>query len=242
LEIFFGVNSRNPIEIEVIKEVKPDNIMLSYYYWRNKSLYHLVEKIEYKPTIMLDSGGFSGFVDTEKYIDYIKEHLGIIDHYLSPDYLPCGRDISAERTSHKYILFEDYGLPLPIPVYHYGEKKEILECYIYGFGQNYIALGNTVGTLHYSKVKDWVNKITFKYNADFHLLGSTGRTIINNCPLLKSCDSTTWIQQAKRFGKPEHINNVKDRAIFQMEMIKKEYPVKYIQKLKYHHYEKTLFG
>ena len=231
MDVYFGVNCRNPIEIKIIKEVQPKCIMLSFYYWHKKDLHKLIDKIGYKPKIMLDSGGYSGKLDPIYYIDYIKEYFDVIDYYIAPDYLPPGinidNEITVERNSQLFMLFEDYELPPPIPVFHYGEDKSIIKTYLKDFNCPYIAIGNTVGKIHYTKLKDWINDLINDYLIDFHLLGSTGKTIINGCPLLKSCDSTTWIQNAKKYGKPKHLNNIKERAIFQMKMIESEYDKEY---------------
>lgn len=256
MNIYFGVNARNPQEFEVVKEVKPECIMLSYAYWKKRDLGEFLDFIDYRPKVMVDSGGFSRDIDTLSYIEYLKKNEQYIDWYISPDYLgpvdfpftkEKGRYIKnglfsdqkvehkfidgdeilgwaqfeAERTVQEYMRFEDYGLEPPIPVYHYGEHESILEMYINSFGHPYIALGNTVGNLHWSKLHKWANYLHDKYLADFHMLGSTSKTLIQNCPTLYSCDSTSWIRRANytKTEPPYHLKEPVDRGVWWMKEI-----------------------
>lgn len=240
MDIYFGVSSRNPVELEVVKEVNPNCIMLSFYYWKNRKLKDLIEYLEYKPKIMIDSGGYSGKVDTYSYCKWLKENEDYIDWYISSDYRPQVMDykyedylpnnqlklfqeeknrfseIYAELTCNEFMLFEDFGLNYPVPVFHYGLSEKYIDMYIENFGCSYIALGNTVSSLHHLKLYKWVNYLTDKYMIDFHVLGSTGKKIIQNCSLLKSCDSTTWIMRSKVYGEPKTLKRVKERGKYQM--------------------------
>ena len=101
----------------------------------------------------------------------------------------------------------------PIPVFHYGAEKRILEKYIIE-GNKYICLGNTVHNFKGKKNKlaRWINNLIYQYNnVNFHLLGSTSKKLIRGCPQLYSLDSSTWITRAFN-GKPNYINTKTGRA------------------------------
>lgn len=91
-----------------------------------------------KISLFLDSGAFSAFtknieIDIYKYIDFIKEHIGIIDIYANLDVIG-----DAEATWKNQKIMEAEGLT-PIPTFHLKEDFSYLDRYIKNY--NYIALG-----------------------------------------------------------------------------------------------------
>ena len=205
-------------EYEVIKEVKPPRILISFYYFKNKSLKELIERIGYRPVIMLDSGAYSAFTKGKNispidYMDYILLNKEFIDYYISLDV------IGDSEISIKYYEILKLKNFSPIPVYHYGEHENILRFYI-ADKNDYIALGNTVPIKNKDIIVEWINELAKKYpKIKFHLLGSSSKKILN-CEGLFSCDSSSWILQAKN-GKPLHIvgNSTEakiSRAIYNM--------------------------
>lgn len=203
-------------ELEAITTVKPPKLLLSYFYWKNKSLKEFIKIIGYKPQIMLDSGAYTALtrkrtIDIDKYIQYIKENEEYINCYVNLDIIG-----SCIKSFDNYKYMKDKGMK-PIPVFHYGDNTAWLEEYLKD--TNDIALGGTVLIKSKEAVGSWVNLLNLKYpGVNFHLLGSTSKKILNGCPNLYSCDSSTWIMMAIN-GHPEYIKDKTQRAIYQLKNI-----------------------
>jgi hypothetical protein len=179
-------------ETEVIREIRPENLLLSYFYFKNKPLQGVIEKLGYKPNILLDSGAYTAFTTGKNialpdYIKYIQENINHIENYISLDV------IGDSYLSYQYfIIMREKGLK-PIPVFHYNEDYIYLARYYRD--SDCIALGGCVGK-DKTKVIQWVKTVTGLYSdMRFHLLGSSSPEIINNTTLF-SCDSSTWIKKA----------------------------------------------
>ena len=215
-EIYF-VTANVRAEVEAIKEIKPDCLLISYFYWKRRFLDKFIKKIGYKPKILLDSGAYSAWKQEKNislfdYIDYIKENKDYIDEYIMLDVIG-----KPDITYKCYEIMKMEGLD-PTPVYHHGEDVEYLEKFIEE-GCDRIALGNTVPIRNKKKVAKWVNSIIKNYpNISFHLLGSSSKKVVQGCPELDSCDSSTYILMAIN-GHPEHIKTKTGRAKYQMRKI-----------------------
>lgn len=201
MRVYFVTAGRKD-EIKVIKEVKPKNLLLSYHYWKNKSLESFIEEIGYKPRILLDSGAWSAYtsgktINIDDYIKYIKKNKAHIWHYIALDVIG-----DSGRTYTQYLQMKSKGLD-PIPVFHYMNNEKILVRYIEHHGAVDIALGGTVPIKNKAEVAEWVKMISWLYPAKYHLLGSSSRKIIDHCDI-DSCDSSTWIV-GSAMGKPKHI-------------------------------------
>lgn len=215
------VCTNDKVEKEVIRELKPKNLLLSYYYFKNVKLKDFIEEIGYTPRIILDSGAYTAFskgknisiIDFMKYIDENKDY---IYRYISLDV------IGNPRITYKYyeiMIMEGYN---PVPVFHFGDDVKRLRKYI-SEGNDYIALGNTVPIKNKSTVASWVNELIneFPYTK-FHLLGSSSTKVTDGTSLY-SVDSSTWIMMAIN-GYPKEIKgksreSKKQRAIWQMKKI-----------------------
>lgn len=188
-------------ETEVVREVLPPKLLLSYHYFRNKDLGEVIDDLGYTPEILLDSGAYSAWskgknIALVDYMDYLRRNEKWISEYISLDV------IGDSRLSRWYWrIMREYGFR-PVPVFHWGEDEEDLKWYIEQ-GATRIALGGTVPVYPKEKVAEWAKAITAKYpHVSFHLLGSSSDIIMDSG--VSSCDSSTWMMAAV-YGKPRSI-------------------------------------
>jgi len=162
--------------------------------------------------LFLDSGAFSAWtqgveIDIHKYIDFIKEHLDILEVYSNLDVISSGNSISdkkkaAKKTLENQRIMEKEGLH-PLPVFHIGEPFKYLNKYIEQY--DYIALGGMVGTPKNTLIP-WLDTCFSKYICDekgipkvkVHGFGLTSLPIMMRYPWF-SVDSTSWVATS-RFG------------------------------------------
>lgn len=188
---FVATSDKNKTEIPVIKELKPNNLMLSYHYFKNIKLSEFIKVIGYKPRIILDSGAYSAWsqgkeINLEKYTQYIEDNKEYIYRYMTLDKLG-----DTEKSFEVYEEMKNRGLN-PIPVFHYLGDEKVLEKYINN-GETFIALGGTVPIKSKGKVAEWVRMVSWLYpEVDYHLLGSASRKILDHCDI-SSADAATWI-------------------------------------------------
>lgn len=207
----YHVVSGNKHELEALTKVKPSHILVSYYYFKNKSMRTLCEELGYQPKILLDSGAYSAFsigrnISPIDYMNYIDQNLTYLDWYISLDV------IGDPWLSEKYYEIMRKKNYTPCPVYHIGDPWEYLERYV--ADSERVSLGGTVFIKDKKKVADWICSVQEKYpNTRFHLLGSSSTWILD-IPGLESCDSSTWILQAKN-GVPRHIKGTTSEAKIQ---------------------------
>lgn len=216
MKIYHVAVDSSRAETEVLQKVKPPNLLLSYFYFRNKSLREFINKIGYQPNIMLDSGAYSAWnkgkgIALTDYMNYIRDNKEYITYYINLDVFGDN-----ELSYDYYQILKKKGFQ-PIPVVQYGDDhKEWLTRY-YEAGERYIALGGTVPIKNKWVVSEWIKILTWYYSdVKFHLLGSSSRKIIDHCDIY-SCDSSTWFMMAIN-GYPRHIKGKSrtakiDRAI-----------------------------
>lgn len=89
-------------------------------------------------SLFLDSGAFSAFrrnvkIDLDEYIKFIHENKNSIDIYCSLDDIK-----SPEVSMDNFLQMKKSGLH-PLPCFHYGEPREVLDFYLKH--TDYIALG-----------------------------------------------------------------------------------------------------
>lgn len=176
------------------------NFLLSYYFISTSKVenWEYIKETEHKK-IFLDSGAYSAItkgikINIDDYISFIKENQKHIELYANLDSIG---DWKTTMDNQRYM--ESRGLS-PLPVYHYGEPKEVLEelCKRY----EYIALGGLVGasvqnqeqwlSLCFSIIKRyWPKKI--------HGFGINSVRIWKQFPFY-SVDSTRWILQAAKYA------------------------------------------
>ena len=197
----YHVTIGHSTEIEVIKELKPPRLLLSYYYFKNKPLKDLCEFLGYKPEIMLDSGAYSAWnkgkgIALTDYIKYIEDNKDYIDIFFALDVM------DDSLISYRYWqLMKEKGLAA-IPVFHYGEDENIFK--LYAAETDYIALGGTVPIRDKNAVAEWARMLIWQYpEIKFHMLGTSCKTVIGSCDL-ESADSSTWYMCAV-MGKPKTI-------------------------------------
>lgn len=221
---FYFVSVNKKEEREVIGEIKPSHVLLSYHYFKNKVLKDFCNDIGYVPKILLDSGAYSAWskgknISPIDYMNYIVKNKEYIHKYIALDVIG-----EPELTIKYYEIMKLKGFD-PIPVYHYGDDERFLQFYIRE-GHDYIALGNTVPIKDKKQVAEWINYLKSKYtNIKFHLLGSASKKITQQTNI-DSCDSSTWILMAFN-GYPKEIKGkgyepTKQRAKWQMLKIMEE--------------------
>jgi hypothetical protein len=200
-------------EIEVIKNLKPPALLLSYHYFKNIELSEWVSKIGYQPNIMLDSGAYSAFtqgkpISLDSYINYINSNIKHINSYIALDYV-----LDGDKSLKSYLQMLDKGLS-PLPCFHVKEPFTLLEEYLKY--SDYISLGGSVPIRNKSAVANWINSIISKYPAKYHALGTSSKKVLNSCDELYSLDSSTWILQAI-MGNPKHIDGgIVEKATYNM--------------------------
>jgi hypothetical protein len=214
--VFTGASS---VEYEVVSDLRPPRLLLSFHYFRTKRLDDVVERLGYNPLILLDSGAYSAHTKGKNfsvldYMSFIKQNSHHIERYIALDVVG-----DSELTHMYYLMMRSKGFD-PIPVFHYGENRSYLERYLKK-GEKYIALGGTVGIKDKKKVADWINSLARQYpDIQFHLLGSSSPQIMSKSSVY-SCDSSTWMLKAIN-GYPKHIKGRSreakaKRARYQME-------------------------
>ena len=199
----YFVSIDKKVENETIRRVKPKGILLSYYYFKNKNIRDWIEKIGYKPDIILDSGAFSAWtqgkeINLKNYMEYIKEFEDCIEKYIILDEIG-----KPKETYENYKIMKKNGLN-PVPVFHIGSDFKYMDTYK-KHDEDFIALGGVAKLKNKTLIRNWVNQLCQKYpNIKFHLLGNTSPKVINNCPIY-SADSSAYIIGAV-FGNPKHIS------------------------------------
>jgi hypothetical protein len=184
--------------------------MLSYHYFKNVDLWDFIKIIGYIPNIYLDSGAYSAFtsgkpINLEKYVDYIKKNGKYVKRYF------CLDAIGDNMASFKaWEQMRAMGLN-PIPVFHYMGDEAVLQKYIEA-GEELIGLGGTVPIKSKNDVAAWARMICWEYPANYHLLGSDAKIVLDSVDL-KSADASTWAQAAI-FGRPRSIpgNDLESRT------------------------------
>lgn len=220
MTLYFVVTG-NKEELEVVRELKPKSILLSYWYFKSKSLSEFCSQLGYKPNILLDSGAYSAFTKNKTinildYMRFISDNSNEITEYISLDVIG-----DSDLTTAFYNIMRTKGYT-PIPVYHYGEDDCVLKYYL-SCGEKRVALGGTVPIRNKALVAEWCTALhTTHPTVDFHLLGSTSHVVLESLSV-KSCDSSSWYMMAVN-GFPKEIpgksRNAKiERAKYQMKKL-----------------------
>lgn len=167
------------------------------------------EKKSEKMNLFLDSGAFSAWtqgveIDIRDYIDFIKEHLDVLEVYANLDVIGLGgkqpNRLTAEKTLENQKIMEEAGLS-PLPCFHVGEPLEYLEYYIKNY--DYIALGGMVGKQK-STLIPWLDMVFGKFICDkngmpkvkVHGFGLTSLPLMLRYPWY-SVDSTSWVMTSR---------------------------------------------
>lgn len=216
MTIYFVVTG-NKEELEVVRELKPPNILLSYWYFKSKSLSEFCEQIGYTPNILLDSGAYSAFTKnkTVNILDYMNfiDANSIVKNYISLDVIG---DTLLTIAFYDIMRIKGYD---PIPVYHYGDDEEVLNHYL-SCGAKTVALGGTVPIKNKNEVAKWCKELHLRYpTVNFHLLGSTSKVVLESQSVV-SCDSSSWYMMAVNGFPKEIVGKTKtakiERAKYQM--------------------------
>jgi hypothetical protein len=212
MEFYFVCTSKtNKIEIEPIRALRPKRLLVSYHYFKNIDFQEFFKIIGYEPEIFYDSGAYSAFtsgkpIKLESYIQKVKEVAPFVKRYFCLDII--GDDL---KSYEAWEQMRAEGLN-PIPVFHYQGDETILQKYIEA-GADLIGLGGTVPIKSKKDVAAWARMIAWQYPANYHLLGTAHRIILDEVDLY-SADASTWVMQAV-FGNPKHIpgNDTESRTM-----------------------------
>lgn len=224
MRLYFVATDGSTAEYEVIRECRPDSLLLSYWYFRNKGIEQFIDKIGYKPEILLDSGAFSAWtkgrnISPIDYMQFIDANASYIDGYFALDV------IGDDELSKRYYEIMRYKGYDPIPVFHYGGDVKYLDYYV--TQTDYVALGGAAKMRSKTKVAEWCTQAIDRHpDVKFHLLGSSSKQITEACDL-HSFDSSTWIMMAVN-GYPKTIpgrdrESKIERAKWQMRKLQEEY-------------------
>lgn len=201
IEVYFVTTGLHE-EIQVIRKIRPQRLLCSYWYFKNRPLREFCNSLGYMPEIMLDSGAFSAFtkgksVNVLDYMEYIRKNADVISSYIALDVIG-----DSFITKAFYDLMRAKGFS-PIPVFHYGDDYSTMDHYV-ASGATSVALGNTVTIRDKDIVLRWCEEVHRQYpEIKLHLLGSSSRKI-TDVGVVASCDSSAWYMMAVN-GKPATI-------------------------------------
>jgi len=188
-------------EKKLINKLKPQNLLLSYYYLaeNNLSIREWLRGVRgYKPNIFLDSGAFTATtqnrpIDIRKYAIYLRRNARDCFVY-------CGLDVigNAEETYKNQLYLESQNLK-PLYTFHQGEDFDYLRRAKEKY--DYIALGGTVSSKKKSLIPEWFEKCFEILNPEetkikVHGFGMTNFSIIKRFPFY-SVDSSSWLVGAE---------------------------------------------
>jgi len=192
MKIYSVIPSEKPLRgyINSIRMLK------SYFYIKN---WKQIPRDDFIIDFFLDSGAFSAWakkkiINIEEYAEFIKKNENNLTCYANLD------DISdPHKTQSNQDYLESIGLN-PIPVYHCGEPKDILESFLEK-GYEYIALGGMV-PISTEQLIPWLNMCFNRIcnergypKTKIHGFGMTTRLLIKTYPWY-SIDSTSSIMGA----------------------------------------------
>jgi hypothetical protein len=179
-------------ELELLKEEGATHLLISF---ADRPLEKILDRsLEMGFEIMIDSGAYSAFsvgqrIDIDEYVELLKRYPQCI--YINLDV--CS---DPDETQRNQGYLEDKGLN-PIPVYHFGEPREVLEGLV-AKGYGYIGLGNSILSVRrpQSQFRSWVFDCCNQYpEVKFHgfAVGALKPELMG----LYSADSTTWGMAAR---------------------------------------------
>lgn len=196
-EMIYFVTAGRKDEIHVIKELKPDRLLVSYAAFKNKPIKDFKESLGYNPKIIVDSGAYTAWTTGKNialmdYIAYAKRNESDAEHFIALDVID---DYLGDEFSKRYYDMMLLAGLNPIPVYHRSDELSYLKYYV-DCEPPFIALGGTAKDSNKKSVRDWVQGLNNLYpNQPFHLLGSSSKQITEHVDL-RSYDSSTWIMMA----------------------------------------------
>lgn len=205
--LYFVGNKRDE-EITVIRETKPERLLLSFFYFKNVPLDQFIAAIGYMPEIILDSGAYSAWtqgkdVALTAYIRYILMNRRYVKHIISLDVIgdPTIGFIYWKALKAKGID--------AVPVYHIQDDVKWLDKYVTE-GAPYIGLGGAAQIRDKAQVKQWAKECLDRHpDRRFHLLGASSLKCLELGAEYGdriTFDSATWILKAAN-GKPKNITH-----------------------------------
>lgn len=185
-------------------------MLFSFHYFSRVDMGRLVGRMAVRPTVFVDSGGFSAFtqgvsIRIEDYAAWIRKNSKWIDYYANLDEIGDPR-----ATLRNQLRMEALGLR-PLPVIHYGCSPSLIERYA-AAGYEYQCLGGLVphlvrmgraaknGKPHPGL--DWLHEchaVAAGVDVKLHGFGATSWSVVTGFPWA-SVDSSSW-GSGYRFGK-----------------------------------------
>lgn len=211
LRVYLAGGEKSPSDIAMAAKAGFKYVLYSYY-WARQGHGWKRDIVKHGLRCIMDSGKFKELMDLRAgktiksslnvhgYIDYIKRHLYLIDHYFVMDEFALNennREVIADHkaTMENLKIMEQYGLT-PIPIFHMGTPWEELAALV---SQGYPVIG-IGGTVNRKGREEFLRELFNRYPRQaFHGLGITKADLLNNLPLF-TCDSTAWLK-CRRKGK-----------------------------------------
>lgn len=193
MKFYLGGGLNNKVKLRAIDEVRPENILISYWDVKDTSISDTVSVLGYKPCIFLDSGAFSAMtkgkeIKVSDYGIFILNNRQDVETYANLDVI-----YEPEITLYNQKFLEDMGLN-PLPVFHVGEEWKWLELYCSKY--DYIALG---GMVPYSSKKKELLKFLYKsfeiakkHKTRIHGFGCSNTWLMKSFDFY-SVDSSSWL-------------------------------------------------
>lgn len=196
---------------DYLAPAKPGELgmLFSFHYYGKVDMTEWVSRQPYRPTIFVDSGGFSAFtqgvdVDIHAYASWIRCNSGVFSHYANLDVVG-----SAAGTLGNQLKMERMGLR-PLPITHFGSNPKHIATYA-KHGYEYQCLGGMVPQMRgvaqaiagkrSHPLLDWLDQcfaVATEHGVRFHGFGATTWSILCRYPW-RSVDSSTW-SSGYRFG------------------------------------------
>jgi len=177
----------------VLNEIRPENILISYWTIKNSSIVETISRLEYSPTIFLDSGAFSAMTQGAKvsisdYGKFILKNRQYLEVYANLDVI-----YEPELTLDNQKFLEEMNLS-PLPVFHVGEEWKWLEMYCKKY--DYVALGGMVPYAgKKTKLLKFMKKsfeIAKEHKTKLHGFGCNNSWLLNSFDFY-SVDSRSWL-------------------------------------------------
>jgi hypothetical protein len=189
---------------DFIKPAEPGELgmLFSFHYYSERDLSGWVDRSPYKPSILIDSGGFSAFtqgasIDLNAYASWLRRHGRVITHYANLDVIG-----DPKGTLTNQLRMESLGLR-PLPISHYGSDPSGIAAYA-KHGHAYQCLGGMVphlrGVAQAMKagrdhpLLSWLDRcfeVAAEHGVLFHGFGATTWPLLLRYPW-RSVDSSSW--------------------------------------------------
>jgi len=172
-------------------------ILINYWDWRNRFHKLIPELQKYNFEVLLDSGAYvkAAKINVKDYAEFLGKYKDYFCGYFNLDSLYADDNVAVSMDNQEYL--ESQGLT-PIPVYHFGEPIEVLHELLHS--HSHIGIGGCARKSS-NTVDAWLKTLELhRYSwVQWHVLGITAKSVLENNPSITSVDSTKWLV-GRRFG------------------------------------------